>query len=210
MDEQSPIGAHEVRSYIVTKQEAFDYHKEFQQYSIRYPKYCQNIEITNCTNTEITTKEFWNVTLDSETDHALIEVRYHLTPNSEIKYEILKGNMSGVKNRIIFSDSKNQNYKSEIYFSLPVLDLTGHPLIGKGSSIYDNLLLYLRIQDAKHLEGKRGTFEIGQICPRCNRGKLGAKPGEIIGVNNNTKTVQRFQCDSCGETFSHTTMISRN
>lgn len=202
--------AHQSRSYVVTIEEAFNYHKDIERYPLRYPSYCQNVEIIKSSVNTITTKEFWNVSLDRNTDHVAIEVSYDLIQNREIRYQIQAGNMKGIRNRMLFLSSTDKNYKSQVEFALPILDMTGHPISGKRSQVYDNLIVYLRTQDAINLENKMRTYELGQICPKCKNGKLWSRPGDIIGVQNNTRTILNFECDFCHEKFRHVTIVSRD
>lgn len=210
MEEESYFDPHLGKSCLVTKEKAFQYYKDVEDYPNRYPKYCQSVKVMESSNNKITTKEFWNVTIDRDTDHVIIQVQYTFTEPTEIKYEIISGHMKGIKNRIRISDSQNEEYKSLVELSLPILDMTGHPFYGNKSIIYQDLLLYFEIQDAQHLEKKMINFQLGQKCPKCNTGRLGAKPSDIMEVNNNKRTIMSFECDACGEVFKNIMMESRD
>jgi ribosome-associated toxin RatA of RatAB toxin-antitoxin module len=195
MEEESCYDSHIVRLGVITKEKVFQYYKDVEDYPKRYPKYCQSVEVTESSNNTITTKEFWNVTTDKDTDHAIIQVQYTLTEPTEIRYEILSGHMKGIKNRIHITE--NDEYKSIVELSLPILDMTGHPIYGNKSTIYQDLLLYFEIQDIQHLANYMTMFQLGQKCPKCNKFyTLGAKPSDIMEVENNKRTIMSFECDA--------------
>lgn len=210
MEEESCFDSHLGKNCLVTKEKAFHYYKDVEDYPNRYPKYCQSVEVIASSVNTITTKEFWNVTIDKDTAHVAIQVQYTFKGPTEIRYEILSGHMKGIKNRILLSDSQNEDYKSAVQLSLPILDMTGHPIYGNKSSVYQDLLLYFEIQDAQHLENKMINFQLGQKCPKCSTGKLGAKPSDIMEVDNNKRTITSFECDTCGEIFKNIMMESRD
>jgi hypothetical protein len=73
---------------------------------VGYPRYCNWINTVHRTENTLTTKEFWNITLDRQTAHKIITVRSEFIPSTEIRYEILEGNAEGIKNKITFEDSR--------------------------------------------------------------------------------------------------------
>lgn len=201
---------HSGGDYRVSKESAFEYFQNFEEYPRRYQKYCKWVEVIDRSENMVTTREFWNIALDEDVDHVLITVRYELTPFTEIRYEIMSGYMTGIKNSMKFSDLENDPNKSVIDFALPILDSTGHPWGGKRNPVYDNLWLYLRIQNAQHLEGKKIKFAIGLTCSVCKKGKLGTRLGGSTEIGNHKLIDEQFECDMCHQIFKNYLSVSRD
>lgn len=197
---------HSSGEYRVSKESAFEYFQNFEEYPQGYPKYCKRVQVVDRSENTITTKEFWN--MDTDVDHVLITVCYELIPFTEIRYEITSGYMTGVKNSMKFSDLESDSNKSLLELALPILDVNSHPWGGKRNPVYDNLWLYLRIQNAQHLEGLRIGFTLGQTCSKCKNGKLGARGGGGSEVGNHKLTDEQFECDSCHKVFKNYLSIS--
>src|SRR6266511_3031875 len=88
----------------IIKEQLFDYYSNFEEYTIRYPKYCGQVSIVLKSNNVVITRELWNI--ESPKEEELIEVRYRLSPSTEISYEIISDNKLGIENKMKFSDSQ--------------------------------------------------------------------------------------------------------
>lgn len=199
---------HSGGDYSVSKELAFEYFQNFEEYPRRYPKHCKWIEVIDRSENIVTTKEFWNIALDNDVDHVLITVRYELIPFTEIRYEIMSGYKTGIKNSMKFSDLESNPNKSVIEFALPILDITGHPYVSR-SPVYRDLGMYLRMQDAICMENLQVfRFRVGQTCSKCKKGILGALPGELTGTGNHNLTSENFECDHCHEVFKNYLSVS--
>jgi hypothetical protein len=98
-----------------SKESLFEYFQNVEGYPKRYSRYCESVEIIDKSDNTITTKEFWNISLDKDVDHVLIKVRYELIPYTEIRYEIMEANLArliGIKNRMKFSDLQDNPYSN--------------------------------------------------------------------------------------------------
>jgi hypothetical protein len=195
------------------KKSVFEYYQNFEEYPQRYPKYCEWVELADRKENVVTTKEFWNISLDNEIYHALITVRYELIPFTEIRYEIIEGNLArliGIKNRMKFSDLQDKPDFIVVEIAMPILDITGHPNVSK-SSVYQDLGMYLTIQDSICIHNNQDSkFAVGQTCSICNRGKLGALPGEITEKRNHKLTAEIFECGSCRQVFKNYLSVSKD
>ncbi len=147
----------------------------------------------------MTTREFWNITLDNETAHKVINVRYEFIPYTEIRYEIIDGYADGIKNKLSFRDSEENPDRCIIEFALPIQDIAGHPY-AKNSYVYQDLWFYLRMQNAQFLENTPFTkFAIGQNCINCTKGKLIiARIGNSTEIDNYKLVGEQFECNLCG------------
>ena len=203
---------HSGGEYNVSKEKAFEYFQNFEEYPWRYPKYCKWVEVVDRSENTVTTREFWN--MDTEIDHVLITVCYELIPFIEIRYEIMEANLAnlvGIKNSMKFSDLESDPNKSLVELALPILDINGHPWSGKRNAAYDNVWLYLRLQNTQHLGGlKISKFGIGQVCSECKKGKLGARLGGGYEVGNHKLIDEQFECDECHKVFKNYLSVSRD
>ncbi len=189
---------HSTGEYRATKQFAFDYFRNLEEYPIRYAKYCKWVKVVSQSDNSIITKEFWNISLNKDTDHVIVDVRYELIPNTVISYEILSGYADGIKNTISFFDLKDSTDRTMIEFALPILDITGHPY-AKNSLVYQDLWFYLRMQNAEFLENTPFTkFAVGQDCLNCRDGKLIInRLGDSTEIHNYKLVGEQFECDLC-------------
>ena len=81
----------------------------------------------------------------------------------------------------------------------------------KGTQPYDNVWLYLRLQNTQHLEGlKISKFGIGQVCSECKKGNLDARLGGGYEVGNHKLIDEQFECDECHKVFKNYLSISRD
>jgi hypothetical protein len=202
---------HSTGEYRATKQHAFEYFRNFEEYPVRYSKYCKWVRVVSRSDNSITTKEFWNITLDKNMDHVVLDVRYELIPNTAISYEILGRYASGIKNRISFLDLKDNTDRIIIELALPILDTPGHPY-AKNSFVYQDLWFYLRMQNAEFLENTPFTkFAVGQNCINCKEGKLIInRPGNSTEIDNYKLVGEQFECDLCHHRHYNNYIFSRD
>jgi hypothetical protein len=196
------------------KESVFEYYQDFEKYPQRYPKYCEWVKVIDRRGNTITTKEFWNISLDNDVDHVSIKVCYELIPFTEIRYEIIEGNLArliGIKNRMKFSDLQgNPDSNLVIEIAMPILDITGHPNVSK-SSVYQDLEMYLTIQDSICIHNKQDSrFAVGQTCSICKKGILGGRGGGGVEVDNHKLTDEQFECDSCHQVFKNYLSVSKD
>lgn len=193
---------------MLTKEVIFGYYSDFENYPVRYPKYCGQVSILLKSDNEVITKELWNI--ETPKEHELIEVKYHLSPPLVIKYEIIGENRFGVKNKMQFSDSKNSTCKSFIEHSLPMLDIVRR-LYGQTSPAYEDLKIYFLVQDSMHMQnGQEKMFALGQTCLKCKTGKLASLPSAFTGNSDLSFRVkiEKFECCLCHEVFSNSMAVS--
>jgi hypothetical protein len=194
-----------------SKKSAFEYFRNLEEYPIRYRKYCSWIKIVHRTENTITTREFWNITLDSQTTHKVISVRYEFIPYSEIRYEILEGYAEGIKNKLSFRDSVENPEGCIIELALPILDIAGHPYT-KNSMVYQDLWFYLKMKNMEFLEKMPFTmFALGQKCINCKKGKLIiARLGNSTELQNYKIVGEQFECDVCSHRHYNNFIFSRD
>lgn len=196
------------------KESVFEYYQNFEEYPQRYPKYCEWVKVVDRKENTVTTKEFWNISLDNDVDHVSIKVRYELNPFTEIRYEIMEANLArlvGIKNSMKFSDLQNNpDFNLVVEIAMPILDITGHPNVSK-STVYQDLGMYLTSQDSICIRNNQGSrFAVGQTCSICKKGILGGRGGGGIEVGNHKLTDEQFECDSCGQVFKNYLSVSKD
>lgn len=197
-----------IRPINMSKEELFEYFSNFEEYPVRYPKYCGRVDIISKSENEVITRELWNI--DSPKGHELIEVRYHLIPPVEIGYEIISDNRQGIKNMIQFSVSNKSPSASRIDYSLPIIDIVRR-LYGQYNHNYEDLKIYLFGQDSLHMKNNQDMrFALGQTCPLCREGKLGGAPSEFTASEDMSfrANIERFECDSCHKIFSNSMAVT--
>lgn len=196
-----------------SKESIFEYYRNFEEYPHRYPNYCKRVEVLSRSDNTVTTREFWSISLGMDVDHVLITVRYKLIPFTEISYEIIDATLAwviGISNSMRFSDLEgNPNSNLVIEIAMPILDITGHPNAIK-SSVYEDLELYLTIQDSLCISNNQDTKPaVGQTCHLCNEGILYSLPGDITENRNHKLTAENFQCDTCHEVLKYYLSFSK-
>lgn len=192
---------------MMRKEYLFDYFSNFEDYPVRYPKYCGQLDIISRSDNETITRELWNI--ETPKEYELIEVRYQLTPSAEISYEIISENRIGIKNMMRFSVSNNSSTKSTIEYSLPIIDIM-RKFFGPHSTIYEDFIIYLLGQDSLHMQNNQNVrFALGQTCPKCKTGKLWVSPNnEFTAYEDMRVKIERFECDLCHEIYSNSMAIS--
>lgn len=107
-----PRTPHYSRLLLVPISKAFQYYKNIEVYTERYPDYCNQVDIIEKSDNGnmIKTKEFWNISIDSDIDHVVVYVNYDLIPLTEIRYEIVDSSykkLIGIKNHIWLDEREN-------------------------------------------------------------------------------------------------------
>jgi hypothetical protein len=194
---------------MMSKEALFDYFSNFEEYPVRYPKHCGQVDIISRSDNEIITREFWNIQLPQE--YELIEVRYQLFRPTEIKYEIIGDARLGINNMMQFSVSNNSSTVSTIEYSLPMIDIVRR-LCGHYSRIYEDFKIYLLGQDSLHMQNNQNTrFALGQYCSICKTGILGGSANNEFTEYEDMSFrvyIERFECDSCHKIFSNSMTVT--
>ena len=202
---------HSSRPLIVTLKKAFDYYKDIESYPMKYPNYCKRIEILDHSDDTLTSKEFWNISLDNDTDHVLIKVKYIFYPPTKISYEIIDGynKAVGIKNYIKL-DKSNIGMCS-VNYNNTFLDLVCYPphIMRRNNSNqyllqrYYDYIDYFIWQDCIHLEEKPiEGFKEGDICNQCKDGNLEVSPkAEDYSHDNYRRRIKVLKCNKCDQEF---------
>lgn len=183
----------------------FDYFSDFEAYKERYPTYCADIQIIEKSDSQIRTKELWNLSI-GEMEHTRIEVLYTLKPPTEIEYEIVEGYGKGTLKRMQFESRSDA--QTHVNMNLPAFDIV-KILLPKDldySNYASQIAQYLIKQDSRILEGKyQGEFAEGQLCPKCQKGKLifWGKGSQESADRRESKEEEAFRCQFCGHEFGN-------
>ena len=73
---------HYERLLIVPISTAFQYYRDIEAYTERYPDYCKRVDIIEKSESGsmIKTKEFWNTSIGNDINHVVLYVNYNLIP----------------------------------------------------------------------------------------------------------------------------------
>jgi len=211
MDESTYGTPHSSRQLNVSMETAFAYYSDIEAYPERYADYCKKIEVIEKSQNKLITKEFWNIMIDENIDHVVLDVHYTLIPPKEIRYEITGGypKAIGIKNALVLKETKEK--RIFVHQNNVLLDIICFPphRIRYGDYHFQNYhdkINYFTIKDCIRLEGKpMEGFKEGQLCPKCKSGHLekSAKK-EDYQTKNFRRRVQFWICDICGKEFKHT------
>jgi ribosome-associated toxin RatA of RatAB toxin-antitoxin module len=92
----------------VTQSESYQYSSDIEKYVERYPWYYKTIDVIERTDNGLTSKMFLNVHLSAKVDHALVTTKYKFIPETEIRYEVIRGPGQGIiKNSIIIRGGRH-------------------------------------------------------------------------------------------------------
>lgn len=189
----------------------YEYFSDVKSSERRYPNYCQRIDIVQESPEELTTKEFWNLSIDGTTDHIIIEIYYKLYPQEKICYEFIGNYAKGFKNCIFFEGEENQP-SCVIDGNLPLLEIASLPPNSKQSELYLQISRYFKHQDTIHLENRFLGHVVGQLCGKCKKGHL-LPSGQRENTRRDTPerivkrtdvTIESLLCDYCGSKFENT------
>jgi hypothetical protein len=210
-----PRTSHSGRLLIVPISKAFQYYSDIEAYVERYPDYCKKIDIIERSNNGniIKTKEFWNISIDSDIDHVILYVNYNLFPLTEIRYEIVDSSYKksiGIKNHILLEEGEDD--QTSIEANNVLLDVVSFPPHSKESDRYEELIDYFTIKDCIHLENKpMEPFKEGQLCTKCFKGRLQAPRNKEISQEDGYKRKITFwECDRCGFQYEGTYIQTGN
>jgi hypothetical protein len=161
----------------------------------------------------IKTKEFWNVSIDSDIDHVVLYVKYSLFPLTEIRYEIVDSSykkLIGIKNHILLEESEDN--QTTIEANNVLLDIMCFPPHSKESDRYGELIDYFTIKASIHLENKpMEPFKEGQLCTKCFKGCLQApRTKETYQENGYKRKIVFWECDRCGFQYEGTHIHTGN
>ena len=96
------IDCHFSRGLRVTQSEAYQYYSQIEKYPERYPRYYKVLRVLDRSENSLKAKMFLEVNLSKKIEEVEVIVKYTFVPQSEIKYEIVKGIGEGIiKNSIV-------------------------------------------------------------------------------------------------------------
>lgn len=210
-----PRTSHNGRLLIVPISKAFQYYSDIEAYVERYPDYCKQVGIIEKSNNGniIRTKEFWNISIDSDIDHVVLYVNYNLFPLTEIRYEIVDSSykkLIGIKNHILLEEREDN--QTAIEANNVLLDIVCFPPHSRESDRYVELIDYFTIKDCIHLENKpMEPFKEGQLCTKCFKGRLQPpRTKETYQENGYKRKIVFWECDRCGFQYKGTHIHTGN
>ena len=193
---------HYERLFIVPISKAFQYYRDIEASTERYPDYCRRVDIIE--NSEngnmIKTKEFWNTCIDNDIDHVVLYINYNLIPLTKIHYEIVDSSykkLIGIKNHILLEERENN--QTGIKVNNVLLDVECFLPHTRESDKYEEMIEYFTIKDSIHLENKpMKPFKEGQLCTQCFRGHLQTSGMKESSQRNGYKRKITFwECNRC-------------
>jgi hypothetical protein len=215
MDIHIPRMPHYERLLIVPISKAFEYYRDIEAYTERYPDYCKQVDIIEKSDNGnmIKTKEFWNTSIDNDVDHVVLYVNYNLIPLTEIRYEIVDSSykkLIGIKNHILLEERENN--QTGIEANNVLLDVECFPPHTRESDKYEEMIEYFTIKDCIHLENKpMEPFKEGQLCTKCFRGRLQTpRTKESSQRNGYKRKITFWECDRCNFQYEGTYIQAGN
>ena len=114
-----PRTPHYSRLLIVPISKAFQYYKDIEAYEKWYPNYCKQVDVIERSNNDssIKTREFWNLSIDNNTDHIVLYVKYNFILLTEILYEIVDSSyekLIGIKNHVLLEEREDNQTGAEL------------------------------------------------------------------------------------------------
>jgi hypothetical protein len=210
-----PRMPHYGRLLIVPISKAFQYYRDMEAYTERYPDYCKQVDIIEKSDNGnmIKTKEFWNTSIDNDIDHVVLYVNYNLIPLTEIQYEIVDSSykkLIGIKNHILLEERENN--QTGIEANNVLLDAECFPPHTRESDKYEEMIEYFTIKDCIHLENKQmEPFKEGQLCAKCFRGRLQTpRTKESFQRNGYKRKITFWECDRCDFQYEGTYIQTGN
>jgi hypothetical protein len=153
---------HFARAFNLPLSKVFEYYRNIEQYTHRYPLYYSKIDVIERSDNSISTRQYLNISLDEYEDHANVDVKYTFLPMKEIQYEIKGYGENAIKNSIWFrdKDTVGKPYQCAVEINHVPLDIMHYTIHSMERGMmryneYTRMIDYLREQDLEHLENKR-------------------------------------------------------